>query len=81
MPNQDFLNLFEIFGRPAHGGKVSEPGILQNASYALRTAWRLEHRARKALFVVGKGRQGSKFMGNGVFLRRVHGVACWMQLL
>ena len=43
MPNQDFLNLFEIFGRPAHGGKVAEPGIFQNASYALRTAgaWRV----------------------------------------
>ena len=38
MPNQDFLNLFQIFGSPAHGAKVLEPGVLGNASYSLRAA-------------------------------------------
>lgn len=38
MPNQDFLNLFQIFGTPAHGAKIHDPGILGNAGFSLRSA-------------------------------------------
>eukprot|EP00435_Cladocopium_sp_Y103_P025978 s315_g6.t1 len=35
MPNQEFLNLFKIFGAPSHGGRMVAPGVLGNASYAI----------------------------------------------
>lgn len=43
MPNQDFLNIFQLFGAPARGATVTQPGVLGNALYALRDAgaWRL----------------------------------------
>lgn len=35
MPNQEFLNLFKIFGSPSHGDRMVAPGVLGNASYAI----------------------------------------------